>query len=136
MISLNNTIKRVLVALFFICILSPVYSKNYKIQAKYFCVRNNETEVYTKWVPSEITGFISSDDKTIVLYSKDIQVYYIYDINEDRADGTYFLCTDKNGVRMRVRFQYDIYKNCNGLTHLYVDYDDYTWGYLVEITKR
>lgn len=136
MISLNNTIKRVLVALFFICILSPVYSKNYKIQAKYFCIRNNETEVYTKWVPSEITGFISSDDKTIVLYSKDIQVYYIYDINEDRADGTYFLCTDKNGVRMRVRFQYDIYKNCNGLTHLYVDYDDYTWGYLVEITKR
>jgi len=136
MISLNNTIKRVLVALFFICILSPVYSKNYKIQAKYFCMRNNETEVYTKWVPSEITGFISSDDKTIVLYSKDIQVYYIYDINEDRADGTYFLCTDKNGVRMRVRFQYDIYKNCNGLTHLYVDYDDYTWGYLVEITKR
>jgi len=99
-------------------------------------MRNNETEVYTKWVPSEITGFISSDDKTIVLYSKDIQVYYIYDINEDRADGTYFLCTDKNGVRMRVRFQYDIYKNCNGLTHLYVDYDDYTWGYLVEITKR
>lgn len=136
MINLNNTIKRVLVALFFICILSPVYSKNYKIQAKYFCMRNNETEVYTKWVPSEITGFISSDDKTIVLYSKDIQVYYIYDINEDRADGTYFLCTDKNGVRMRVRFQYDIYKNCNGLTHLYVDYDDYTWGYLVEITKR
>lgn len=136
MISLNNTVKRVLVALFFICILSPVYSKNYKIQAKYFCMRNNETEVYTKWVPSEITGFISSDDKTIVLYSKDIQVYYIYDINEDRADGTYFLCTDKNGVRMRVRFQYDIYKNCNGLTHLYVDYDDYTWGYLVEITKR
>lgn len=136
MISLNNTIKRVLVALFFICILSPVYSKNYKIQAKYFCMRNNETEVYTKWVPSEITGFISSDDKTIVLYSKDIQVYYIYDINEDRADGTYFLCTDKNGTRMRVRFQYDIYKNCNGLTHLYVDYDDYTWGYLVEITKR
>jgi len=136
MISLNNTIRRVLVALFFICILSPIYSKNYKIQAKYFCMRNNETEIYTKWVPSEITGFISSDDKTIVLYSKDIQVYYIYDINEDRADGTYFLCTDKNGVRMRVRFQYDIYKNCNGLTHLYVDYDDYTWGYLVEITKR
>ena len=111
-------------------------SKNYKIQAKYFCMRNNETEVYTKWVPSEITGFISSDDKTIVLYSKDIQVYYIYDINDDRADGTYFMCTDKNGVSMRIRLQHDIYKNCNGLTHLYVDYDDYTWGYLVEITKR
>lgn len=136
MINLNNTIKRVLVALFFICILSPVYSKNYKIQAKYFCMRNNETEVYTKWIQSEITGFISSDDKTIVLYSKDVQVYYIYDINDDRVDGTYFLCTDKNGVRMRVRLQHDIYKNCNGLTHLYVDYDDYTWGYLVEITKR
>lgn len=136
MISLNNTIKRVLVALFFICILSPVYSKNYKIQAKYFCTRNNETEVYTKWVPSEITGFISSDDKTIVLYSKDIQVYYIYDIDDDRADCTYFLCTDKNGISMRVRLHHDIYKNCNGLTHLYVDYDDYTWGYLVEITKR
>ena len=111
-------------------------SGNYKIQAKYFCTRNNETDVYTKWVPSEITGFISSDDNTIVLYSKDIQVYYVYDVNEDRPDGTYFLCTDKNGIRMRVRFQYDIYTHCNGLTHLYVDYDDYTFGYLVEITKR
>ena len=136
MIRLNNIIKRVLVALFFICILSPVYSKNYKIQAKYFCMRNNETEVYTKWIPSEITGFISSDDMTIVLYSNDIQVYYIYDINDDVADGTYFMCTDKNRVSMRIRLQHDIYKNCDGLTHLYVDYDDYTWGYLIEITKR
>lgn len=136
MISLNNTTKRVLVTLFFICILSQVYSKNYKIQAKYFCMRNNETEVYTKWIQSEITGFISSDDKTIVLYSRDIQVYYIYDIDDDRADCTYFLCTDKNGISMRVRLHHDIYKNCNELTHLYVDYDDYTWGYLVDITKR
>ena len=136
MIRLNNTIKRVLVALFFICILSPVYSKNYKIQAKYFCMWNNKTEVYTKWIPSEITGFISSDDMTIVLYSNDVQVYYIYDINDDVADCTYFMCTDKNGVSMRVRLQHDIYKNCDGLSHLYVDYDYYTWGYLIEITKR
>ena len=97
---------------------------------------NNKTEVYTKWIPSEITGFISSDDMTIVLYSNDVQVYYIYDINDDVADCTYFMCTDKNGVSMRVRLQHDIYKNCDGLSHLYVDYDYYTWGYLIEITKR
>lgn len=99
-------------------------------------MRNNETEVYTEWVPSEITGFISSDDMTIVLYSKDVQVYYIYDINDDVADGTYFMCTDKNGVSIRIRLHHDIYKNCDGLTHLYVDYNDYTLGYLIEITKR
>ena len=136
MTRLNNTIKRVLVALFFICILSPVYSKNYKIQAKYFCMWNNETEAYTEWIPSEITGFISSDDNTIVLYSNDVQVYYIYDINDDVADCTYFMCTDKNSVSMRVRLQHDIYKNCDGLSHLYVDYDYCSWGYLIEITKR
>ena len=124
------------VALFSICIPSPIYGENYKIQAKYFCTRDNETEVYSKWVPSDIEGSISSGDNVIVLYTKEIQVYYIDEVNEDRPDGTYFLCTDKNGIRIRVRLQYDIYKNCNGLTHLYVDYDDYTWGYLVEITKR
>ena len=61
---------------------------------------------------------------------------FIYDINDDVADCTYFMCTDKNGVSMRIRLYHDIYKNCNGLTHLYVDYDNYTWGYLIEITKR
>lgn len=136
MISLNNTIKRVLVALFFICILSPVYSKNYKIQAKYFCTRDNSTGVYSEWVPSEITGFLSSDERIIILYTKNVQVYYINNVDENRNDGTYIACTDKDGKKMRVRMQNDIYKNCEGLIHLYIDYDDYTWGYLVEITKR
>lgn len=106
------------------------YADTYVAYQYAFKVKNNyEWTSWSDWYDCYVYMSVSNDN-TIVIYTKDEQVYYPYYAKEEYVDndgGTNqpYLCKDKNGLNCEVRLRAEK----NGAIQIYITYSDIMWVY-------
>lgn len=107
-----------------------VFAETYYWEAYAFCTRDNTTMQYSRWEPSEVTGkiILNGDNGAFFIYTEEPQQYTVISYRQTNS-GIFMYCNDVLGNKCQVRFIVDSSEQ----VHLYIDYSDVSWGYLIRI---
>lgn len=106
-----------------------IFAQTYNWQAYAFCTRDNTTLQYSEWESSTVKGKIvlNGNNGAFFIYTKEPQQYTIISY-EGTDSGVFMYCNDILGDKCQVRVMLDSSKR----VHLYIDYSDVSWGYLIK----
>ncbi|RWZ90369.1 MAG: hypothetical protein EO766_02900 [Hydrotalea sp. AMD] len=133
--------KKYLLMALLLCNLNISFGQVMKFRSSIFSLKTKGTYGWTKWSePTEVNILIVFDlDKNrITIYSKETQVYDIYQTYEkytdsDGDDTFEYACVDANGLRCHVRWLK--LNSQNGRLQVYVDYSDMMLMYNVKLLE-
>lgn len=123
--------KYLIILLLFITV--PLYSQTYKFRTIYFSMNVMNNGIWSGWSTpssSNLLITIDLDSEIIKVYSNQIQLYKIIDIDNQYydSDGDYHFVlrtVDQEYDRGTVR----MLKRVNGKVELYIEFADIRWAY-------
>ena len=93
-------------------------------------VRNNENSPVKEWIldGEEVNILIELHTTKVIIYSKEVQNYYIINQVSYSGESVKWLCKDKNAISCYLRMDYDL--DYPGFMSVAVEYNDLLWFYI------
>ena len=91
----------------------------------YKVIENEKQTEWSEWMDCELLVTIDIEGDRIKIYSNEIQIYDVYDHEEEEPDGDggasqLFYCVDAKGKKCELRFRLD----ADAELQLYIEYPD------------